>query len=785
MRPSFLISAVMILSLLLISCCPLQLGKQSENLGIIPKPVSVKVSQGRLTITPQTAIIVNSDVEKAVHVGKYLAEKIKAATGLELSVQNSSGTRQTASAILLSTAKADKRLGEEGYSLNIGKGGVVLAANQAAGLFYGVQTILQLLPAGPFDPSKSGQSTDVSLPYAKITDQPRYSWRGMHLDVCRHFFPKEFIKKYIDVIAMHKMNVFHVHLTDDQGWRVEIKRYPKLSEVGAWRVDREDKQWNEREDQKPGEKATYGGFYTQDDIREIVAYAADRFITVVPEIEMPGHSTAAIAAYPECSCTGGPFTVKSGGLWPIMDVFCPGNEQTFEILEGVLTEVIDLFPSKYIHIGADEVNKTRWQACPKCQARIKSEGLKNEEELQSYFVKRIEKFLISKNRKLLGWDEILEGGLAPEATVMSWRGTQGGIEAAQQGHDVIMSPSSHCYFDYYQSESAGEPLAIGGFLPIEKVYGFEPTPAELKGKAAQHVLGAQANVWTEYIATPEHAEYMAAPRMCALAEVVWSPKKLRNWDDFRARLSHHYLRLDAMDVHYRQPDLFPASAKFAFIDQMNIEIVKPRPYSEVRYTLDSTAPTSQSSLYSQPFTVTETTTVTAQEFLSNGKTGQVQRALYEKQQPRKSDSVRNLKRGLRYRYFKLDKEIGSTSELDNLQAEKSGVVPNFEFPFKDTAELFGLEFAGFIEIPKDGVYAFTTSSNDGSKLYISDALVVDNDGGHGAIEKSGQLALAKGHHPVKLRYFQAGGEKSLQVFIEGPAMTRREIKSSMLSYRRE
>ncbi len=782
MRLLGVFSAILTVSSLSVGCWAGQNDMGRLGFSIIPKPVSLKVQKGIFAITPQTAIVVNSDAERAIQVAEYLAKKIKTAIGLDLTVQNTSGTDQSARAILLSTAKANKKLGEEGYSLTVDKGGVVIAANQAAGLFYGVQTILQLLPAGPFDPSQAGQPKDVSLPCLKIKDQPRYSWRGMHLDVCRHFFPKEFIKKYLDIIAMHKMNVFHLHLTEDQGWRIEIKRYPKLTEIGAWRVDREDQHWNEREDQRPGEKATYGGFYTQDDIREIVAYAADRFITVVPEIEMPGHSMAALAAYPECSCSGGPFTVKPGGYWPIMDVYCPGSEQTFEFLEGVLTEVIDLFPSKYIHIGGDEVNKTRWQTCPKCQARIKAEGLKSVEELQSYFVKRIEKFLISKNRKLIGWDEILEGGLAPEATVMSWRGTQGGIEAAHQGHDVVMSPTSHCYFDFYQSDPASEPLAIGGFLPLEKVYEFEPTPAELRGKAARHVLGAQANVWTEYISTPEHAEYMAVPRMCALAEVVWSPKKHRNWEDFLARLSNHYLRLDAMNIHYRQPDLFPAGGKFVFIDQMNVEIVKPRPYSEVRYTLDSAAPSSQSSLYTQPFTVTETTTVTAQEFLPNGKTGQVQRALFEKQHPRKSDSVRNLRRGLRYRYFVLDRELGFTSELDTMEATKSGVVPSFEFPSKETAELFGLELAGFIEIPKDGVYTFTTSSNDGSRLFISDLLVVDNDGSHGVLEKSGQIALAKGHHPVKLRYFQAGGEKALQVFIEGPTMARREIKSSMLSY---
>jgi hexosaminidase len=375
-----------------------------------------------------------------------------------------------------------------------------------------------------------------TLPQTEIQDKPRFPWRGILLDVGRHFMPTEFIKTFIDLLARYKMNVFHWHLTEDQGWRIEIEQYPKLTEIGAWRT----------ENGKP-----YGGYYTRAEVEEIVEYAQQRFVTVVPEIELPGHALAALAAYPEFSCTGGPFRIEEDeGIFK--DVYCAGNEHTFEFLENILTEVIGLFPSPYIHIGGDECPKDRWKTCPKCQARIKAEGLNNEEELQSYVIKRIERFLNAHDKKLIGWDEILEGGLAPDATVMSWRGMEGGIKAAKQGHDVIMTPTSHCYFDYYQSEQYElEPRAHRGYLPLETVYDFEPIPDGFTPEQAKHILGSQGNIWAEYISTPQQVQYMNFPRMCALAEVVWSDKSQRNLDDFLARLSKHYARFDILGVNYR------------------------------------------------------------------------------------------------------------------------------------------------------------------------------------------------------------------------------------------
>ncbi|MFP4471610.1 MAG: beta-N-acetylhexosaminidase, partial [Bacteroidales bacterium] len=490
---------------------------------IIPEPVSVEERGGSYEIVPGSKVLVHSGDEDAAKIARMFADRIYRTAGFKPEMNDIQDRRNDHGIIFEIVAAADS-LGQEGYSLQVKNRKIELTAYRPAGLFRGLQTLYQLMPAAVFG-DEMADGTEWKIPRVNIHDKPRYAWRGMHLDVSRHFFAKEFIKRYIDLIALHKMNIFHWHLTDDNGWRIEIDQYPKLTEIAAWRVDREHQPWNERTPPEPGEEATYGGYYTKEDIREIVAYAADRYITVVPEIEMPGHTSEVLAAYPELSCTGGPFYVQPGGYWPNVDIFCAGNEQTFEFLENILDEVIELFPGEYIHIGGDEATKTRWEACHKCQQRIRQEGLANEYELQSWFIKRMEKYLNSKGKRLIGWDEILEGGLAPEATVMSWRGFDGGIEAARQGHDVVMSPVSHCYFDYYQGNPDFEPVAIGGFTTLKKVYSFDPTPPVLNAEEAKHILGGQGNVWTEYIPSPEHAEYMSTPRMTALAEVLWSPKE--------------------------------------------------------------------------------------------------------------------------------------------------------------------------------------------------------------------------------------------------------------------
>jgi hexosaminidase len=580
---------------------------------VIPKPEQMEIHDGNFTVTPKTKVVYffsNNEVKNTV---EQFVGRIEAATGYKLPVAD--GFNIPKSNFIFFNYLRNDDLGNEGYRLEVEKNKISIGANSDAGFFYAVQTIFQLLPPEIFSPVPV-KKIRWQVPCVSIIDKPRFQWRGMHLDVSRHFFPKEFMKTYIDMIAMHKMNVFHWHLTDDQGWRIEIKKYPRLTEVGAWRVDRENQEWNNRDSQRVGEKATYGGFYTQEDIRDVIKYAADHHVTVVPEIEMPAHAMAALAAYPQYSCKGVPLTVPPGGVWPDDQIYCAGNDSTFYFLQDVLSEVIDLFPGKYIHIGGDEADKTEWKKCPKCQARIKQEGLKDESELQSYFIKRIEKFLVSKHRQLIGWDEILEGGLAPEATVMSWRGMEGGIAAARGNHDVVMTPGSHCYFDHNQGPREFEPPAIGGYSPLSKVYQFEPVPDSLTPEQATHILGAQANLWAEYIPTPEHAEYMAMPRMAAMCEVLWSPKGPRDWNEFVPRVERQMERYKAIHYNFamsaylvgKEMKLDSTSKKIGLA--LSTEMITP----EIHYTLDGSDPTRRSARYERPLEIDKTSVVKAGAF---------------------------------------------------------------------------------------------------------------------------------------------------------------------------
>lgn len=430
-------------------------------------------------------------------------------------------------------------LAPEAYLLTVTQKGILIQGGTAQGVFYGIQSLLQLIQ------QQSTGVFPVEVPCVHIEDQPAFAYRGLMLDVGRHLFPVDFIKKYIDLLAQYKMNRFHWHLTEDQGWRIEIKQYPKLQEVAAYRDETLIGHYNDKPQRYDGKR--YGGYYTQDEVKEVVQYAQERFVTIIPEIEMPGHAQAALAAYPELSCTGDDLQVKTE--WGVSEeVYCP-TEATFTFLENVLTEVMALFPSEYIHIGGDECPKTRWAESAFCQELIRKEKLGDEAGLQSYFIQRIEKFLNKNGRQIIGWDEILEGGLAPNATVMSWRGEEGGIEAARQGHDVIMSPTSHCYLDYYQSQDPDEPLAIGGYLPLEKVYNYHPVPEELAAEAAKHILGVQGNLWTEYISTPKKAEYMAFPRGFALAEAGWTKKENKDFNSFIDRLEQHLKGLKKAGVN--------------------------------------------------------------------------------------------------------------------------------------------------------------------------------------------------------------------------------------------
>ncbi len=510
---------------------------------VVPRPVSLQEGGGEFLLSDETVIVCESGEAEAT--AEYLRSVLRSATGYSLPLSDSPG-RTT---ILLSIREGEESLGSEGYRLHVDPKEVKITAQRAAGLFYGVQTLRQLLLLEVFSATPVAD-VEWTVPSVSIEDYPRFAWRGMLLDVARHFMPKEFVKEFIDTLALHKMNRLQLHLTDDQGWRVEIKRYPKLTEVGAWRAETVVGHVNTKPMKFDGQR--HGGFYTQDDIRELVAYAAERHVTLVPEIEMPGHGQAAIAAYPELGNTDEPLSVWT--RWGVNENIYNPSEHTIQFLQGVLEEVVELFPSLYIHVGGDEAVKPQWKASEAVQARIEELGLNNEDELQRYFIMRMNEFLREKGRRLVGWDEILEAGLSKEATVMAWRNHDHGVAAAKADHDVIMALTSHTYFDYYQADSDTEPLAIGGLLPLAQVYAFDPLPGDLTDEEQAHILGTQGQLWTEYIKTPEHAEYMAFPRTCALAEVAWTPQAARKYDDFRERLEVHLNRLERLGVGFRKLD---------------------------------------------------------------------------------------------------------------------------------------------------------------------------------------------------------------------------------------
>jgi len=507
---------------------------------LVPQPVTMQTSPGHFSITAETRITCN---KPAAEKARQFSDTLSAATGFDIKVVS---TAAVANAISLNLNSSDNSIPREGYTLTVTRTGVQITASDPAGLFYGSQTLLQLLPKEIYG-RQAAPDIAWTIPCVKIADHPRFQWRGAMLDTSRYFMPKEFILKLIDTLAMHKMNFLHLHLTDDQGWRIEIKKYPRLTKIGAWRSESLIGHYRNRPHKYNGER--HGGFYTQDDIRQIVAYAKQRHVNIVPEIEMPGHAQAAIAAYPHLGNTDKELPVRT--IWGVNPNILNSNESTILFFQDVLTEVIDLFPSKFIHVGGDEAPKQQWEASPDAQKRIKELGIKDEHELQSYFIKRMDTFLASKGRRLIGWDEILEGGLAPGATVMSWRGERGGITAAQAGHDVVMAPTTYTYFDYYQSKDKSEPLAIGGHLPLKTVYNYNPVPAALSADQAGHILGTQGQLWTEYIPTPQKAEYMGFPRLIALAEVAWTPHEHKDYTGFTERLKTHLERLDALDVNYR------------------------------------------------------------------------------------------------------------------------------------------------------------------------------------------------------------------------------------------
>ncbi|QCX54213.1 family 20 glycosylhydrolase [Elizabethkingia sp. JS20170427COW] len=576
-------------------CIPFFISAQN-NFDLVPKPVEMHLNQGFYKI-PET---VNLYIDKDFKDSSFLLKEYPSIKTIHETSKKKASVR-----ILKKALDSSK---EGAYELKISSNGIEIAAQDKAGILNGIFTFIQL---GYL------QKDSSQLLYSEIKDAPRFGYRGLHLDTSRHYFPLNFLKKYIDLMAIYKLNNFHWHFTDGAGWRLEIKKYPELTQKAAWRTHALWKDWwnNGRQYVEQGTPNASGGFYTQDEAKELVKYAAERGINIIPEIEMPAHSEEVIAVYPELSCSGIPYSQSE---------FCIGNPKTFEFLKNVLDEVLEIFPSQYIHIGGDEADKSHWKTCPKDQALMKKEGLKSVDELQSYAILQMDKYLQSKGRKLVGWDEILDGGLTPGATVMSWRGEQGGITAANSGHDVIMTPGEFLYLDGYQTDPRTQPESIGGYLPIEKVYSYDPVSKDLKDDKKKHILGAQANLWTEYVPTTEHVEYMAYPRVLALAEVDWTEPEHKNYQDFHKRLQSQYALLQKLNVNYYRPS-YNVAAKVDFNPTAKTDTVELTTEQNnkqgIHYTLDGSEPTAKSPVYTQPIQFTQSGTLKAAYFLDQFKVG--------------------------------------------------------------------------------------------------------------------------------------------------------------------
>ena len=607
MKKHLFVLGVCLLSLSIISC---KQQNAPNTYSVIPYPNSLVPEEGSFVFNKKTKMICTLSLDSASQeVVRNFSALLNNVAGLktECIVEEEKGEKNIVFFVLYTS------IANEGYSLDIDPSKIIIKASSAAGFYYAVQSLKQLLPIAVYGDKESDSVEKWEVPCVHIDDAPRFSYRGMHLDVARHFFSVDEVKRYIDLLAMHKLNVFHWHLTDDQGWRIEIKKYPKLTEVGSIRKHTMVEKNFDQYDNTP-----YGGYYTQDQIRDIVNYAKERFITIIPEVDLPGHMVAALASYPSLGCTGGPYEVQ--GMWGVHpDVLCAGKEETYEFVTDVLSEVIELFPSRYIHIGGDECPKDRWKKCPLCQARIRKLGLKTdkehtaEERLQSYFMTRVEKFLNENDRQIIGWDEILEGGAAPNATVMSWRGTDGGVQAAKLRHNVVMTPNTYLYFDYYQSEDTqAEPLAIGSYVPLERVYDFEPVPDTLDNDSKKYILGAQANLWTEYISDFKQVEYMLLPRLDALSEVQWTRPENKNWVNFLDRLQHNIQVYDLKGYNYGK-HIFGINPEYRIIPEKHcIEVtLRTQGDAPVYYTLDGTVPTEKSTRYTQPIELTENTDLKA------------------------------------------------------------------------------------------------------------------------------------------------------------------------------
>lgn len=720
---------------------------QNDEINIIPKPQSIQRGEGRFILSKETRIVIFKTVDRPIAL--MLRDILKTNLGLDLKIVSDPSPKFNN--IFVSTSDDVVLMkGDDDYTAEVEKNSIHLYGPNSTGLFYAIQTFRQLLPV-----IATGQ---ISIPVVKIEDRNRFNYRGMHLDVSRHFFPVEFVKKYIDLMSQYKFNKFHWHLTDDQGWRIEIKKYPKLTEIGSKRPESVKGRVLQP---YVGDGVPVEGFYTQEQIKDVIAYAKARYITVIPEIELPGHASAALAAYPQLGCKAD-YTYKVQTTWGIFkEVFCPTDE-TFKFLEDVLDETIALFPdSPYIHIGGDEVLKDHWKESPFVQELKKRENLKDEHEVQSYFVQRIEKHVNAKGKKIIGWDEILEGGLAPNATVMSWRGMKGGIEAAKAKHDVIMAPTDYAYLDYGQGDPATEPINIGGYLPLEKVYSFDPVPNDLTADEAKYIIGGQGNIWTEYLKKGENVEYMAFPRMLAIAESVWTTRENKNYGDFRQRLNAQLARLDAQNVNYRIPEP-PGLVNRVLADgeAAILDLSTPIPGARVFYTIDGSTPDEKSTLFIKPLQLDVPmdgrVDVKAVVVIRSGRkssvyTATILRGPWQEPEPELKEKRPGANFGMAFPIA--NDRLGSVfgGEARSLNFRQIARGNDLKLPF-------GVSFSGFINVPADGIYEFQAESTWETAITVGEKCGLRTAGTPETSIRSFVCPLKAGLQKIGISYSHRGGE---------------------------
>lgn len=748
--------------------------ENSINRTIIPMPNFYKTSGDSIIISGKITIVFEGN--------KFSAKEVQSAMLFQEAVNSNFEKQKAAIKVVFKSEKINsQKQTSEAYTIEISPK-EIRVTGQEIGLFYAVQSLLQLLP------NEQSKNKSIKIPCVTINDEPRYTYRGLHLDVSRHFFSTAVIKDFINQMAYYKLNNFHWHLTDDQGWRIEIKKYPKLTEIGSKRaqtlVGNKFERFPRFFDNTP-----YGGFYTQEEVKEIVKYAESRYVNIIPEIEMPGHASAAVAAYPNLACfPSNDFKViESWGIFE--DVFCAGKEETFTFLEDVLKEVMVLFPSNYIHIGGDECPKTKWKKCPNCQNRIKKEGLKNEHELQSYFIKRMEKFLNANGRQIFGWDEILEGGLAPNAAVMSWRGESGGIAAARDKHDVIMTPEDYVYFDHNQGYSLEEPLTVGRLTTVEEVYHYNPTPTDsLTIDQQKYIKGVQGNLWSEYLTSPAKLNYMLYPRLFALAEIAWTETSQKNYSNFVLdRIPHHLEKLEIEKRLYKVPTPFGIKDTAIVASKYELKVRPTVKNGKIFYTIDGYNPDETANFYESPVTITipegEYHTIKVVQISESGRRSSITKIEVKNLKMLPAILVKPTKKGLKYKMY--HDLFQQTLEMNSAKVAKSGihegVIEMEKYKSKENRHL-GLQFEGYIYISETDTYTFSTIADDGATVQLDNQLIVNNDGRHWINEAFGAAKLEKGFHKINVNYFNADGSSALQCFIQQEGKGKQEISASQIFY---